>query len=73
METSSSTPPRFEYVLLTRLVALVPGGQRGIGLEIALGLVEAGAIVYCLDLPKIPDEQLVQRTEICCGSANSWH
>jgi len=37
-------------------VALVTGGHRGIGLEIALALVEAGATVYCLDLPKSPDE-----------------
>ena len=39
-------------------VALVSGANRGIGLEIALALVEAGArAVYCVDLPKMPDDE----------------
>ncbi|KAF9460575.1 hypothetical protein BDZ94DRAFT_1265652 [Collybia nuda] len=37
-------------------VALVTGGHRGIGLEMALALAEVGAIVYCLDLPSKPDQ-----------------
>ncbi|KAJ7501028.1 hypothetical protein B0H11DRAFT_2375098 [Mycena galericulata] len=35
-------------------VALVTGGHRVIGLEMALALAEAGAVVYCLDLPAEP-------------------
>ncbi|KAF9010282.1 NAD-binding protein [Cyathus striatus] len=44
-----------EFSLIDR-VALVTGAQRGIGLEMALALAEAGAVVYCLDLPPNPDE-----------------
>lgn len=40
--------------LLNDRVALVTGAQRGIGLEMALALAEAGATVYCLDLPPQP-------------------
>jgi NAD(P)-dependent dehydrogenase (short-subunit alcohol dehydrogenase family) len=41
-------------------VALVTGGMRGIGLEIALAYAEAGATVYCLDLPANPEEDFIK-------------
>lgn len=42
---------------LTGRVAVVSGGNRGLGLEMAEALCEAGAIVYCLDLPSEPGKE----------------
>ncbi|KAF8068655.1 hypothetical protein FPV67DRAFT_1084168 [Lyophyllum atratum] len=55
---ASAVPTRtaLSQFLLPRRVALVTGSHRGIGLEMALALAEAGATVYCLDLPQQPDE-----------------
>jgi len=46
-----------EFSLADR-VALISGGNRGLGLEMALALIEGGArAVYCVDLPKKPSEE----------------
>ncbi|KAI8998859.1 sorbose reductase sou1 [Trametes punicea] len=57
--SAPATPTLFthEFSLADR-VALVSGGNRGLGLEMALALVEAGArTVYCVDLPKQSGEE----------------
>ncbi|KAI0634653.1 sorbose reductase sou1 [Trametes polyzona] len=56
---SRTTSTLFENEFaLTDRVAIVTGANRGIGLEMALALAEAGArAVYCVDLPKTPGEE----------------
>ncbi|KAI0777835.1 sorbose reductase sou1 [Trametes elegans] len=62
---SRVTPTIFtdEFSLADR-VALVTGANRGIGLEMALAVAEAGArVVYCLDLPKESGEEFAKVQE----------
>jgi hypothetical protein len=59
--TSSHSTPAIQEGLrdfaLTDRVAIVTGGNRGLGLEAALALSTAGSrTVYCLDLPEKPGE-----------------
>jgi hypothetical protein len=52
-----------EFALKDR-VALVSGANRGLGLEMALVLIEAGArAVYCVDLPAQPGKEWVAVAE----------
>ncbi|KAF8176594.1 hypothetical protein K438DRAFT_1908661 [Mycena galopus ATCC 62051] len=41
-------------------VTLVTGGHHAIGLKMELTLAEAGAVVYCLDLPTKPESEWVK-------------
>ena len=51
-------PKIFDEFALTDRVGLVSGGNRGLGLEMAVALAEAGArAVYCFDLPDAPSEE----------------
>jgi len=56
---SPATPTIFNEFALRDRVAVVSGGHRGLGLEMALALAEAGARVYALDLPDAPSEEFV--------------
>ncbi|KAH9934901.1 uncharacterized protein B0H18DRAFT_492026 [Fomitopsis serialis] len=53
---------------LTDRVALVSGANRGLGLEMASALAEAGArAVYCVDLPKEPGPEWAKVQEYLAG------
>ncbi|KIP06008.1 hypothetical protein PHLGIDRAFT_128540 [Phlebiopsis gigantea 11061_1 CR5-6] len=67
--TPSPTLFKDEFSLADR-VALVSGGNRGLGLEMALALVEAGArAVYCVDLPAEPCEEWLKVREYAAQMA----
>lgn len=47
------------------------GGHRGLGLEMALALIEAGArAVYCVDLPKEPSDEWQKVREYAARMTN---
>ena len=59
----ASTIYTHDFSLADR-VGLVTGGNRGIELEMALALVEAGSrVVYCVDLPKKPGDEFTKVRE----------
>lgn len=65
MSITAAKPTIFahEFSLEDR-VAMVSGGNRGLGLEMAMALVEAGARkVYCVDLPREPGEEWIKVKE----------
>jgi len=55
---ANANPTRTAISLFSLIgrVAIITGAHRGIGLEAALAYAEAGAVVYCLDLPEQPDQ-----------------
>ncbi|KAG6886905.1 hypothetical protein C0992_001701 [Termitomyces sp. T32_za158] len=51
----------FDEFSLADRVGIVSGGNRGLGLEMALALCEAGArAVYCFDLPASPSDEFTR-------------
>lgn len=55
----------FSEFSLEGMTAVVTGGNRGLGLEMALAYVEAGAHVYVIDLPEEPCEEFKKVAEHC--------
>jgi hypothetical protein len=58
-DTSVDPRPKiYDEFSLSDRVAIVSGGNRGLGLEMALAFCEAGArAVYCVDIPPQPSEE----------------
>jgi NAD(P)-dependent dehydrogenase (short-subunit alcohol dehydrogenase family) len=54
---ASPVPTIFDEFALKGRVAIVTGGNRGLGLEMAMALAEAGARVYSIDLPTTPGKE----------------
>ncbi|KIM53189.1 hypothetical protein SCLCIDRAFT_32108 [Scleroderma citrinum Foug A] len=70
--TIQPRPKIFDEFALTDRVALVSGGNRGLGLEMAIALCEAGArVVYCFDLPKEPSEEFIASREYVSKLGNN--
>lgn len=60
----TAKPTLWDEFALRDRVALVSGANRGLGLEMALALVEAGArAVYCVDLPARPGDEWTRVAE----------
>lgn len=55
----------FSEFSLEGKTAVISGGNGGLGLEMALAYVEAGANVYAIDLPKEPSEEFKIVAEHC--------
>ena len=67
----SPRPKIFDEFSLDGRVGVVSGANRGLGLEMALTLCEAGCkAVYCVDLPKVPSAEWAATSEFVKGLGN---
>ncbi|KAG2364463.1 hypothetical protein BDR07DRAFT_1401347 [Suillus spraguei] len=65
-------PKIFDEFALTDRVGLVSGGNRGLGLEMALACCEAGArVVYCFDLPEKPSNEWIASKDYVAKLGNN--
>ncbi|KAJ9125762.1 hypothetical protein QFC24_002546 [Naganishia onofrii] len=65
-KSDSSFQPKvqiFDEFALKDGVAVVTGGNGGLGLEMAMALAEAGAKLYCIDLPASPSPEFLACAE----------
>ncbi|KIM81263.1 hypothetical protein PILCRDRAFT_97721 [Piloderma croceum F 1598] len=70
----SPRPKIFEEFSLDGRVGVVSGANRGLGLEMALALCEAGCkTVYCVDLPKLPSAEWEATGRFVKGLGNGSH
>lgn len=71
----SITPQRtiFNEFSLKGRVAVVTGGKQGLGLEMSMALAEAGASVYCLDLPPTPTVEFEKTKEYISQLGGAMH
>lgn len=63
----------FNEFSLSQRVAMVTGAAGGLGLEMALGLVEAGAIVYCVDLAPEETDTFKEARDYAAGFGGVMH
>ncbi|PWN37803.1 NAD(P)-binding protein [Meira miltonrushii] len=64
-DPESHTTTIFQEFSLEGQTAVVTGGNGGLGLEMALAFVEAGAHVYAIDVPEQPSEEFKIVAEHC--------
>lgn len=55
--SNTPKPSIFDEFALSGRVGVVSGGNRGLGLEMALALCELGAKIYAIDLPSTPSDE----------------
>lgn len=63
--SDNHTTTIFSEFSLEGKTAVISGGNGGLGLEMALAYVEAGANVYAIDMPESPSEEFKIVAEHC--------